>query len=83
MRQSHGNIYLHAQIYTGFMYTAAALCMWSLRAWKIGQNEAKDAEEEKRPEEFDVNVHGRTASRSSEKLKPVKPMKRLFIWKKV
>ena len=82
MRQSHGNIYLHAQIYTGFMYTAAALCMWSLRAWKIGQNEAIDADE-KQSEEVDVNVDERTVRRSSDKLRPGKPIKHLFMWKKV
>ncbi|KAI9732478.1 MAG: hypothetical protein M1818_007516 [Claussenomyces sp. TS43310] len=27
--------YLHAQIFTGFMYMAAALCMWFIRAWKV------------------------------------------------
>ena len=40
LRQKMGNIYLHAQIFTGFMYIAAALCMFFLRAWKIGQIES-------------------------------------------
>ncbi|KAI9677061.1 MAG: hypothetical protein M1817_006900 [Caeruleum heppii] len=39
LRQESGNIYLHAQIFTAFMYIAAAICMWFLRAWKIGQLE--------------------------------------------
>ena len=34
-----GNVYLHAQIFTGLMYVAASLCMWFLRAWKISQIE--------------------------------------------
>ena len=47
LRQQSGNVYLHAQIYTGLMYMAAAFCMWLLRAWKIGQAEAIAAEEKK------------------------------------
>lgn len=39
LRRRTGNIYLHAQIFTGFMYVAAAICMLLLRAWKIGQIE--------------------------------------------
>ncbi|KAI6708459.1 hypothetical protein JHW43_009025 [Diplocarpon mali] len=35
LRRDRGNIYLHAQLFTGLMYLAAALCMWGLRAWKI------------------------------------------------
>lgn len=35
LRRNTGNIYLHAQIFTGVMYIAAALCIWLLRAWKI------------------------------------------------
>ncbi|MCJ1382172.1 hypothetical protein MMC17_005284 [Xylographa soralifera] len=38
LSQSNGG-YLHAQIFTGFMYIAAAICMWFLRGWKIGQLE--------------------------------------------
>ncbi|KAL9007161.1 MAG: hypothetical protein Q9188_000095 [Gyalolechia gomerana] len=39
LRQTTGNIYLNSQIFTGFVYIAAALCMWFLRAWKVGQLE--------------------------------------------
>ncbi|MCJ1394039.1 Tubulin beta chain (Beta tubulin) [Xylographa bjoerkii] len=38
LSQSSGG-YLHAQIFTGLMYIAAAICMWVLRGWKIGQLE--------------------------------------------
>ncbi|KAI9722272.1 MAG: hypothetical protein M1812_001744 [Candelaria pacifica] len=37
LRQAVGDIYLHAQVFTGFMYIGAALCMWFLRTWKIGE----------------------------------------------
>ncbi|KAL8795266.1 MAG: hypothetical protein Q9195_002277 [Heterodermia aff. obscurata] len=54
LRQGSGNIYLHAQIFAGFMYMGAASCMWLLRAWKIGQIERLVSEQEKLPEEVDV-----------------------------
>ena len=54
LRQKKGNIYLHAQIFTGFMYTAAALCMWFLRGWKIQQIEQIAAEKAKRSSDIDV-----------------------------
>ena len=47
LRQKEGNIYLHAQIFTGLMYIAGALCMVLLRAWKIGQIEATAIERSK------------------------------------
>ncbi|TVY86323.1 putative transporter [Lachnellula willkommii] len=39
LRATSGNIYLHAQLFTGFMYIGAAVCAWFLRAWKIGELE--------------------------------------------
>jgi len=38
LSQSSGG-YLHAQLFTGIMYIVAAICMWFLRGWKIGQLE--------------------------------------------
>ncbi|TAQ87920.1 hypothetical protein B7494_g3739 [Chlorociboria aeruginascens] len=35
LRTSTGDTYLHAQLFTGFMYIGAAICLWFLRAWKI------------------------------------------------
>ena len=87
LRQQTSNIYLHAQIYTGFMYVAAALCMWLLRAWKIGEIEEIAAVEEKPPGDIDA-LHAeptqlrRTASRKSG-FKRSSILKRLFVWKKV
>ncbi|KAL8881897.1 MAG: hypothetical protein Q9198_000997 [Flavoplaca austrocitrina] len=54
LRRRTGNIYLHAQIFTGLMYIAAALSMWFLRAWKIAEIERVAAVEEKSPAEVDV-----------------------------
>jgi len=39
LRTTSGDIYLHAQIFTGFMYIGAALCMWFLRAWYVLDSE--------------------------------------------
>jgi len=47
LKQMTGNIYIHAQIFTAVMYTAAAVCMWFLRAWKVGELEELAAEEGK------------------------------------
>lgn len=52
LRQKTGDIYLHAQIFTGFMYVAAASCMWGLRVWKIGQIEEVASKQEKRPRDI-------------------------------
>lgn len=42
---SKDSVYLNVQIFTGFMYIAAALCLWVVRGWKVG--EVARAEEEK------------------------------------
>ncbi|KAL2865484.1 MCT family MFS transporter [Aspergillus lucknowensis] len=35
---SENRVYLHVQIFTGLMYTAAAVCLWIVRGWKVGDN---------------------------------------------
>lgn len=89
LRADSGNIYLHAQVFTGLMYIAAAFCMWFLRAWKI--RELEKAEEKEKSE---INQHGgvvrreipaisRTPSRAASAKNKVKSARGLFIWKKV
>lgn len=34
-----GTSYLRVQIFTGFMYIGAALCLWVVRGWKVGEVE--------------------------------------------
>jgi len=72
LRASSGNIYLHPQIFTGFMYIGAALCMWFLRAWKIAELERvfdeKKAEEDIRHQGARPNI-SRHLSRASTKSK--------------
>jgi hypothetical protein len=36
---SHTGSYLGTQLFAGFMYIAAAFCLWFLKAWKIGELE--------------------------------------------
>jgi MFS family permease len=46
LKQPSGNIYLHAQVFTGFMYIGASVCLWFVRAWKIRELEEAHAEAE-------------------------------------
>jgi hypothetical protein len=36
---NHTGQYLGAQLFTSCMYLAAAVCVWILKAWKIGELE--------------------------------------------
>ncbi|KAL2837919.1 major facilitator superfamily domain-containing protein [Aspergillus pseudoustus] len=36
--RSEDYVYLHVQIFTGLMYIAAAVCLWLVRGWKVGDN---------------------------------------------
>lgn len=87
LRQTHGNIYLHVQMFAGLMYVAASICMWILRAWKIGQIEQIAAEQGKAPEEVAVvPIEPLTAALSAtsrSKLAEVSVIRRLYQWKKV
>ncbi|KAG4441209.1 hypothetical protein IFR05_003327 [Cadophora sp. M221] len=88
MRQDSGDIYLHAQLFTGFMYIGAALCMWFLRAWKI--QELARLKESKEQRERDIRDDdavvrpnlSRNASRISVK-DTVKVAKGLWSWQRV
>ncbi|KAE9376812.1 MFS general substrate transporter [Stipitochalara longipes BDJ] len=90
LRTSSGDIYLHAQLFTGFMYIGAALCMWFLRAWKITELERKATTKEERKQELrdkDVMPRGRPdilrhPSRTSVKSK-VQAAKGLWSWQRV
>ncbi|KAL4989082.1 major facilitator superfamily domain-containing protein [Aspergillus falconensis] len=35
---SPSHVYLHVQLFTGLMYIAAAVCLWVVRGWKVGDN---------------------------------------------
>ncbi|KAK2760834.1 hypothetical protein FQN54_002073 [Arachnomyces sp. PD_36] len=40
------NIYLNAQLLTGFTYIGGAICLWIVRGWKVGDRERMQREEE-------------------------------------
>lgn len=50
-REGGDRVYLHAQVFTGVMFVAAAGCLWFVRAWKVGElEEAADAGEKRERE---------------------------------
>ncbi|KFZ11135.1 hypothetical protein V502_07739 [Pseudogymnoascus sp. VKM F-4520 (FW-2644)] len=46
LRQSKGNIYIHGQVFTGFMFIGATLCIWRVRAWKKEHLKAQKGQQE-------------------------------------
>jgi len=78
----HTGDYLGAQLFTGFTYVAASLCLWVLKAWKVGELE-RMAAAEKRPMDQTEAVHmSWTEPHSFEK--PSSSFAcRLFRWRKV
>lgn len=87
LRQTNGDTYLHAQIFTGFMYVASAISMWLLRAWKIGEIERIAASQEKTPAEVDARSsepgEASLIARSGSRIVKSSIVKRLFAWKRV
>lgn len=86
LRQNTGDIYLHAQIYCGFMYTAAAGCMLLLRGWKIGQIQQLAAEKGQQLANIDA-VSAEPSQTQAVSIRSARSksniVKRLFMWKKV
>ena len=76
--------YLGAQFFAGFMYIAAATCVWFLRAWKIGEIERMTAEKDDQSDgvdgDADIITGGGVEPR---KYQTSSFVKRLFKWKKV
>lgn len=73
------------------MYIAAAICMWFLRAWKIGdlhrieleKQEALQAQQGGVLRNKEVAELSRTASRVASLKSNAKSAKELFAWKRV
>ena len=57
LRKSSGNIYINAQIFTAMMYIGGSLCLWLVRAWKVGELEVEDALQS--PNSVDDKASGR------------------------
>lgn len=90
LRADSGNIYLHAQIFTGVMYLAAAVCLWFLRAWKISDLARKEIEEQQRNSQAGGMIQNkeagdltRSASRVMSIKSTAKTAKGLFAWQRV
>ena len=84
LRQPTQNIYLHTQIFTGLMYIAAALCMWFLRAWKMGEIEIIAAAEGKSTAEISVGATEPIDKSPKGQAEPTSGvLGRLFAWRKV
>lgn len=77
----HTGNYLGAQLFTGFMYVAAALCLWFLKVWKLGEIERVAALEHKPLDQVDpANTSAVDVSATRPKSSVVK---RLLRWQKV
>jgi MFS family permease len=73
--------YIGAQLFAGFMYVAAAICMLALRGWKIGEME--EAEKEKDSVAAGGGLVAETISLKSRKAGRRVMMSRCLRWKKV
>jgi predicted MFS family arabinose efflux permease len=90
LRTTSGDIYRHAQIFTGFMYIAASLCMWFLRAWKIRELEglARTKEERERAIRNDAVLEDRQelsrhVSTTASVMSKAQAVKGLWSWQRV
>ena len=74
---------MHAQLFTGFMYIAAAICTWFLRAWKIeelenlglGDGKGEEGRKEMREREIrddDAVPRGERLAREGSRVESVK-----------
>jgi hypothetical protein len=73
--------YVGAQLFTGFMYVTAAICMLGLRGWKIG--EVEEAEKGKSAGAAGEGVVAETISMKSRKAGRRVMLSRCWKWKKV
>ncbi|KAH9865393.1 hypothetical protein J1614_008976 [Plenodomus biglobosus] len=80
----NGGSYTGAILFTGFMYVAAAVLLWLVRTWKIGELEEVAAAAGKAGGDVDAVASG-TASTSMPVVGFKKSgfMKRVFMWRKV
>ena len=82
LRRKTGSVYLNAQAFTASMYMGAALCMWLLRGWKIGELQRRAQSESK--EEGKEASTGTAHTLSTASPLPIPSLsKRLITWKRV
>lgn len=73
--------YIGAQLFTGFMYVAAAICLLALRGWKIG--EVEEADKGKDGDGTGEGVVAETVSLRSRRAGRKVMLSRCWKWKKV
>jgi len=85
LRATSGNVYLHAQLFTGFMYIGAAVCAWFLRAWKISELERVGCGKEEREREIrdEDQVPRGGLQRHGSRVSTLKAAKGLWSWQRV
>lgn len=88
LRTTSGDIYLHAQIFTGCMYIGAAACAWFLRAWKVIELEEVRVGKERREMEIrDDDAVPREnrpgLQRHASRVSSLKAAKGLWSWQRV
>ena len=76
--------YLGTQLFSGFMYIAAAICGWLLRTWKISEIERTAWEKEDRSDNIDMVNSVPTGDMIGRAKRPSSNfVKSLLMWKKV
>jgi MFS family permease len=76
--------YTGAILFTGWMYIGAAVCLWLVRAWKIGEMQEKAAAAGKNESELDpIPAVADDATPAPMKFRKSSFVKRMFMWQKV
>ncbi|TVY81578.1 putative transporter MCH2 [Lachnellula suecica] len=83
LRTASGDIYLHAQIFTGMMYIGAAVCAWFLRAWKVRELEGLKVREADVAVSNDDAARGDGLRRHASRASTLKVAKGLWSWQRV
>lgn len=79
-------MFLDAQIFTGFMYVGAALCMWLLRAWMVRERERERKLADKvvgRQRGVLGEGEGEGLGRMISRATTVEKVKGLWVWERV
>ena len=87
LKRKTGDVYLDAQAFTASMYMCAALCMWLLRGWKIGDLE-RDRSRSVDSEKESSQTQGSAAADATTTAFGQTPripsfMRRMVMWKRV
>ncbi|KAL1607718.1 hypothetical protein SLS60_002654 [Paraconiothyrium brasiliense] len=80
----NGGNYTGAILFTGFMYLGAACILWLVRAWKIGEEEEKEAKAGADGVVGTVPVEGAQIEGETSRMPTKSPfLRRMIMWRKV